>query len=203
MKKIIKAIGLTMVTFATVAGVAMAGPLDNDSLTKVAQKIKPGALTLKAPADVDLGEITASSEVVPVTGEAVDFQVDDARGNKNPVGWDATVTMSRLTDTGDATTYVPFDDPNDPNPATNKVYELTPNDKAAYYGADVNDITLGAATELLDTDSDGVSDAVAVMSAAAGAGKGRFESDMTIDLQVPANSVASDFYESTMTFTVS
>jgi len=199
MNKILKIASLTMGGLLGAAGIILAAPLPNDPTTLVTQKIKGGNLTLQAPADVDLGQVDVSSQVTNVTGDATNFLVDDARGNKVAPGWTATLTMSRLTDSIDPTTFIPFVD----TVASQNVYTLTPKNLQVYHGANLADVTLGSVTELADTDNNGTSDAVNVMSAASTMGRGRFGSDIGIGLKIPANSVASDNYQSTMTFTVS
>ena len=196
MKHILKIICLIAVLVMAVP--AMAAPLNNDYYTNVLQKVKQGALTLKAPADVVLPDVTVSSQVEATNVTALDFEVDDARGYKVPHGWSATVTMGKLASATQGTD-IPFVDP----VTTNKDYKLTPTNKLAYNGAVVTEVVLGSAEELVENGTSGVSNAKTVMTAAAGGGKGRFGCDVVIDLKVPANTTAADDYTSDLTFTVS
>lgn len=211
MNKIIKAMAVTGVALMSVSSVAFAAPLDDVRSAKVFQKVKNGAITLKAPGtwneeldryEISLPDVTVSSQVESTSVVAPDFRVDDARGAKTPAGWTATVTMSKLASVADPTTNIPFVDPI----TTHNDYTLTMEELDAYNGASLTGVSLGAsgtAQELLENGSTGTSLPVTVMSATAGNGKGQFSSNIKIDLKVPANSVAADDYTSTLTFTVS
>ena len=200
MKNTIRGFVMTLSIFLILGGgIVMAAPLDNDTLTVLGQRILPGTLSLKAPADVDLPDVTVSSQIENTTVTALDFQVDDARGTKVPPGWSATVTMTKLASLADATTNLPFIDPID---ETSAVYSLTPLSLVSYNGAGLTNVALGSAEDLVEAGTTGVSTAKTVMTAASTSGNGRFECDLQIDVAVPANSVTAEDYSSTLTFTV-
>ena len=195
MKNIVKRIVAAGVGLGLLASPVMAAPLNNDDATVFQQGILAGALTLQAPADVTLADITVSSEQQAVEGEMADWKVDDARGHKPAAipGWSLTMTASDLTDTHLAPEEVSNID------VTNLT--VTPNDAQAFFSADVADMSLGGATALLDTGDDGTSDAATIATAAALYGRGRFQGDVEMDWIIPANSDATT-YRSTMTYTL-
>ena len=195
MKNIVKRIVAAGVGLGLLASPVMAAPLNNDDATVFQQGILAGALTLQAPADVTLADITVSSEQQAVEGEMADWKVDDARGHKPAAipGWSLTMTASDLTDTHLAPGEVSNID------VTNLT--VTPNDAQAFFSADVADMSLGGATALLDTGDDGTSDAATIATAAALYGRGRFQGDVSMDWVIPANSDATT-YRSTMTYTL-
>lgn len=187
---------------------AWAAPLDNDAASVIGQNVIAGALTMKAPADMDLPDVTVLTEdqyvgyaaAGDVSGgdkgntsaeydELENLKVDDARGEKSPSGWSATLTASDFSDGAGSSIDL-----------TN--ISMAPNDKEAFNSADVADVVLGSEEQLADTDDDGTSDAKTVATAAATKGRGRFQLDVGFRMLVPANSDAAD-YSSTFTFTVS
>jgi hypothetical protein len=175
-----------------------AASLSDDPSTAVMQKIKPGSLKLQAPTDVFLPEVSVSTEVQTTAVTALDFLVEDARGYKPPVGWSATVTMSKLASAG-TNSEIPFLDP----VSGHNDYKLTPKDLVAYSSASVEGVTLGAAEELAESGTSGVSQPKTVMVAAPGFGRGRLGCDLEVELKIPADSYAAEDYVSTLTFTVS
>lgn len=179
-------------------GVAFATPLDNDSSTVVLQKVKPGVLTIKAPGDVALPDVTVSSQVETTSIVAEGFQLDDARGTKVPAGWTVTATMGKLASSSQGTS-IPFIDP----VTAENNYMFTPQNLVSYGGASTTGVTVGAAEDLVEVDATGVSAAKTIMAATATNGKGRFECDIQIDLKVPANTTAADDYTNTVNITVS
>ncbi len=194
-KRLISA-GVGLGLLASSSGLAFAGALNDDDTTLVSQGINAGALTMQAPADVTLPDITVSSEQQAVTGEMADWKVDDARGHKPAAvpGWSLTMTASDLSDAHLSPTETSSID------VTNLT--VTPNDGEAFFGAVVGDLSLGSATVMADADDNGTSDAVTVGTAPVTKGRGRFQGDVSMDWVIPANS-DSTTYRSTMTFTVS
>ncbi|MGI5826558.1 MAG: WxL domain-containing protein [Patescibacteria group bacterium] len=208
MNKFTKIFVLGLTVYLSVVPAAVAAPLldeqgNMDSDTVVTQKVTEGGLTLKAPENISLEEIVASTQIETTTGTLEDFLVDDARGKKTPIGWDATVTMTKFAGTtqleGEAVS-IPFVDPVTGLPN----YKLTPQTPVPYNGAD-DGVSSGIPADLVEKVDDenhtGVSEAVTVMRAEQGEGQGRYGVDLKIDLKVPANSAAAE-YVSTMTFTV-
>jgi len=198
MKKILVVLVISGICWISSFLPVFSASLNGDSSTAVTQKIKPGSLRLQAPADVFLPEVSVSTEVQITAVTALDFLVEDARGYKPPVGWSATVTMSKLA-SASTNSEIPFIDPasgyND--------YKLTPTDLVAYSSASVEGVTLGAAEELGESGTSGISQPKTVMVAAPGFGKGRFGCDFGIELKIPADSYAAEDYVSTLTFTIS
>lgn len=194
-KKLIGA-GAGLSLLASSAMPVVGAALNNDATTLVQQGINAGALTLEAPVDVTLADITVSSAEQSVTGEAQDWKVDDARGHKpaDVPGWSLTVTATDLSDAHLS--------PLETSSIAVTNLTVTPNDPQAFFAADVNDMSLGGATIMADSNSDGTSDAATVATAAVTEGRGRFQGDTTIDWVIPSNSDATT-YRSTMTFTVS
>jgi len=200
MKKIVSIVsgfGLLISSVMPVMATLGGQPLNNDSTTVVLQKIKPGTLTIQAPADILLPDVYVSSQVEPVDVTAEDFLVDDSRGTKAPAGWSFTVTMGKLASSTEGTD-IPFID----TVASHNDYKITPLALVQYNGASLTGVTLGSSTELTEVGTTGISAPKTVVTAAATSGKGRFGCDVKLDLNVPANSTAADDYTSTMTFTV-
>jgi hypothetical protein len=200
MNKFAKALVLGLVVYLTLVPSVAAAPLVEDSDTVITQIISAGALTIKAPLDVELPAVTVSSEVEDTNITAEDFLVDDARGLKplSQPGWTFNATMSKLTD--GAGSEIPFEDVN--STRENKlVYKLSPLNLVAYNNANLEGVNTGLSESLVEAGTSGVSEPKMIMSATTGAGKGRYGCDVKIDLQIPANSDAAE-YESTMIFTL-
>jgi len=201
MKKLIAA-GSGLVLLANATPV-LAGALNDDVTTVVNQGVNAGALTMQAPDDVTMDDVTVSSESQTVGGgafsgdgasnEANNWKVDDARGHKPTLrpGWSLTVVADDFSD-GDAEESV-ID-------VTNLT--TTPNDAEAFFSAVVGEMSLGSAAAFADADDNGTSDANTVATAAAQNGRGRFQGDLGLTLVVPANTDAVD-YSTTLTYTIS
>ncbi len=201
-KKLI-ATGSSLVLLANAASPILAVALNDDVTTVVNQGVNAGALTMQAPDDVTMDDVTVSSDTQTVGGgafsgdgdsnEANNWKVDDARGHKPTLrpGWSLTVVADDFSD-GDAEESV-ID-------VTNLT--TTPNDAEAFFSANVADMSLGGAAAFTDADDDGTSDANSVASAPATKGRGRFQGDVGLTLVVPANTDAVE-YSTTLTYTVS
>ncbi|HUV71557.1 MAG TPA: hypothetical protein VMW25_00975 [Clostridia bacterium] len=196
MKLVIVFLALIFIFWAFVLPVKAAN-LNGDQNTIVVQKIKTGALLLQAPADVVLPEVFVSSEAQTSSTVASDFLVEDNRGNNPPVGWSATVTMTKLVSSSNGSE-IPFVDPL----TGNDNYRLIPQNMVAYKQASTEGVSLGAAEEL-QAAGNGISLPKTVMVASPGYGEGRLGCDIKIEITIPAGSHAADDYTSTMTFTVS
>jgi len=163
--------------------------LGNDNTTVVSLVANGGLLTHQAPADVSLGTIITSTNDQTVTGTATGYIVDNARGynSTDEPGWSVTATFTDMTSTKGTIDVTNF--------------TVTPANLTANSGSATN-VTLGSATTLSDTDDDGTSDPFTWVTAAAGAGIGRYTSNLNLSLVVPANTPAGD-YSSTVTITIS
>ncbi len=166
-----------------------ASALGNDGVTVVSLIANGGLLTHQAPADVSLGSIITSTTDQTVTGTATGYLVDNARGynSTDEPGWTATATFTDMTSTKGTIDVTNF--------------TVTPSNLTAVSGS-VTNVTLGTAVTLSDSDNDGTSDPFTWVKATAGAGIGRYSSDLGISLVVPANTPAGD-YSSTVTITIS
>ena len=147
-----------------------------------------GLLTHQAPADVNLGTIVTSTTTQTVTGTASAYTIDNARGYNSAAepGWSVTATFSDMTST------------NGTIDVTN--FKVTPSNLIAVSGSSTN-VSLGSQTTLSDANNDGTSDNFTWVTAAAGAGIGRYTSDLGILLTIPANTPAGD-YSATVTITL-
>ena len=205
-RKLYKAVALASAALPFLSSMAVAQqPLSNDSATQVAQKILVGALTIEAPSDVSLPDLTVNTDKQLTSGELTDFKVNDARGHKASAqpGWTVTATMTNLSDGAAEVSMIPFS--YDYGTGAEPNYTMTMHSPVAYFTADVSDVVLGdtgTAQKLVDTNVDGTSDAFNILSAAATLGRGLFDVDMTFDLQVPPNSDVAN-YSSTVTYTIS
>ncbi len=221
MAKVVSAAATMAMVFQPMAVFAVGGPLGDDPTSVIGQLVNAGALTIEAPADMTMPQITVLTNAQTVgyqNGDSLsgnvgnngtapniykeleDFKVDDARGNKNDPGWSATVTATDFSDGGTPESVIDL---------TN--IKLYPNDNevfkdGAYVSEDfpvsAGDISLGSEEQLADAEDDGVSDAKTVATAASGNGRGRFQMDVGFQLEVPPNPDATN-YSSTFTFTIS
>ena len=201
MKKLIAA-GSGLVLLANASPV-LAVVLNDDVTTVVNQGVNAGVLSMQAPDDVTMDDVTVDSNTQTVgggsftgdgaTNEANNWKVDDARGHKLSLrpGWDLTVVAEDFSDGAGEESVIDV---------TNLT--TTPNDPQAFYGAVVGEMDLGAAAAFTDADNDGTSDANTVATANATEGRGRFQGDLGLTLVVPANTDAAD-YSTTLTYTIS
>ena len=172
--------------FAT-AAVVVAAPLNNDTITKITQKLLPGSLTFQAPTDVALPDITVSTDQQTVSDTVTGWKVDDARGHKpsQAPGWSLTMTSTDLSD-GDNT-----------EPSTIPVTGLTitPANLVANSGS-VTNVSLGGSHTFTST-----TEQATIATASTGAGRGQFQGNIAFDWIIPANSDAAT-YQATWTFTL-
>lgn len=170
------------------------------STTKV--KVKAASLTISAPAQVDMGEITVDVEDQTVTGVISDIVVTDLRGKKTPLGWSATVTATEFLEETDRTLKIPFTKMTleVPSPAQGAA---AANSHFSVRAGDPADITFFSTTRgFPDADNDGTSDPISLMSAPSGHGAGRYSLSVVLKLLVPAFQPAGT-YSAVLTETVS
>lgn len=187
MNKFAKTLILGLAVYLSMVPSVAAAPLNNDGITIVSLKANPGALTIQAPEDVNLGVITSSTEEQFVDGLAEDWAIDDARGTKlSQSGWDMTVMSSD------------FSDGEEEGASIISVSNLTvkPIDLTAASGS-LEGVSLGS-----EHTFDNTSDQATVVTAGINSGKGQYHGNLELHLVVPANSDAAN-YTATMTFTVS
>ncbi len=169
------------------AGLTLAAPLNNDTITKITQKLLPGSLTFQAPADVVLPDITVSTDQQTVSGTATAWKVDDARGHKpsQAPGWSLTMTSTDLSD----------GDPTEPSTIPVTGLTITPTNLVANSG-NVTGVSLGGSYTFAST-----TDQATIATASTGAGRGQFQGDINFSWIIPANSDAAT-YQATWTFTL-
>lgn len=158
--------------------------------TGIRARVNPGGLTLTAPATVSLPAITVSDEVQALNltaTNAIELLISDLRGDRPSLGWSVTMTVT------------PFSTDAYTIPITS--YGVTI-DRYTTMGGDSTGITLGRSTLFADSDLDGVSNPVALLTAAIGRGVGKYKVYIRPYLNVPAFSPAGD-YSSTITETIS
>ncbi len=188
-------LGVAGSTLAYDTGLSGKSDLGGDSDTVISLIANGGLLTQNAPADVSLGSIVTSTSDQTITGTALDYAVNEARGynTTDEPGWSAIATFSDMTSTKGTIDVTNF--------------TVTPSNLREYRNSSqVNsgseDAVVGSSVTLADSDDDGTSDSFTWMSAAAGHGIDQFKSDLGLSLVVPANTPAGD-YSSTVTITVS
>jgi len=171
--------------FAT-AAIAVAAPLNNDTITKITQRLVAGSLTFQAPADVALPDITVSTDQQTVTGTASEWKVDDARGHKpsQAPGWSLTMTSTNLSDGAQEESVIPVTG-----------LTITPTNLTANSGS-LNGVSLGSSHTFSST-----SDQATIATATSTHGRGNFQGDIDFSWIIPANSDAAT-YQATWTFTL-
>lgn len=200
MKKLIR-IGTSLMLFLGIlSSSATANAATFGSTTKV--KVKAVGLTISAPAQVDMGEISVDVQDQTVTGLISDIVVTDLRGKKTSLGWSATVTATEFLEETDRALKIPFTRMTleVPSPAQSGA---AANSHFAVSAGDAADVTFFAATRgFSDADNDGTSDPVSLMSAPASHGAGRYSLSVMLKLLVPAFQPAGS-YSAVLTETVS